>query len=146
VRRSEPRQSWDQEDDDRVRVLLECAPDDSPSIIATTIEREGYAVRTCNGPGDVVCDLDRHGACDLVEGADVVVNLLPGAEGRQLADRIASARRPPAVVAQVLAGAEGSPAPDAAGAPRGTVVRVRTPPTRRSLLDAIRTALAGTRD
>lgn len=142
MRRHQQRERWDDDGDDRVRVLIECAAPDSPSIVATTIERAGYATRTCPGPGEVACDLDRHGACDLVDGADVVVNLLPSEEGLALAGRIASSRRPPAVVAQVRSSshraATGWTDPSAAGG----VVAVRAPATRRALLAAIQTALA----
>lgn len=139
MRRNEPRQRWDDDDDDRVRVLLECTPAESPSIVARSLEREGFAVRTCTGPDDVACDLDRHGACDLVDGADVVVNLLDGDHGQALAERIAAARRPPAVVAHVRL-APGEDLPAEADSP---VVLVRRPATRRALLQAIDEALDG---
>ena len=67
---------WE-EGSSRTRVLLECAASSSPSIIARVVERHGFDVRTCEGPGDRGgCDLIDHGACALVSGADVVVNML----------------------------------------------------------------------
>ena len=66
-------QRWDESESNRVRVLLECPPAESPSIIASAIERRGYAVRTCEGPSVKPCALLDHGACALVDGADVVV-------------------------------------------------------------------------
>ena len=137
MRRNERRQRWNDEDDERIRVLVECSPADSPAIVARSLEREGYDVRTCTGPTDVACDLDRHGACDLVDGADVVVNLLEGDHGHALAARVAAARRPPAVVAQVRV----APGEQLPSADEGSVVLVRSPTTRRALLRAIDDAL-----
>lgn len=137
MRRRELRQHWDDDTDDRVRILLECAPEDSPSIVAATIERAGYAVRVCTGPGSVGCDLDDHGACDLVDGADVVVNLLDGPSGHRLVQRVAGLRRPPVVVTQVRsADASTSTAVETGEG----VIALRAPATRRALLDAIESA------
>jgi hypothetical protein len=81
---------------------LECAPDAAPTLIASLIEREGYAVRTCEGPTDDACDLLDRGACSLVDGADVVVNLLGDSPSeRAVLGATERLRRPPAVVAQV---------------------------------------------
>lgn len=94
--------SWNSDDGDRVRVLLECSPDASPSLIASLIEREGYAVRTCEGPTDDACDLLDRGACSLIDGADVVVNLLDGTPSeRAVLGATERLRRPPAIVAQM---------------------------------------------
>jgi hypothetical protein len=131
--------SWEAEDDDRVRVLIECQHTDSPAIIASVIEREGYAVRTCTGPDAGGCDLVDHGNCALVDGADVVVNLLRDpVEGPRIADAVASVRRPPALVVE-------RPRPratdeDSSTAPGATVVH--PPVTRASLVAAIDDALA----
>ena len=76
MRRRTARQSWGTREDDRVRVLLECEPHASPSIIASVIERHGFAVRTCEGPATGPCDLLDGGHCSLVDDADVVVNML----------------------------------------------------------------------
>lgn len=102
MRRRSKREPWSDEPDQRVRVLLECEPESSPSIIAPVIERHGYAVRTCEGPGHDGCDLLENGACALVDGADVVVNMLhEPVVGPQIRDSVAATRRPPAVVAEM---------------------------------------------
>lgn len=70
------------------RVLLECAPHDSPDIIAEVIRREGYEVAVCTGPDQShPCDLLEHGSCALVGDADVVVNLLGSQTGNEIGDR-----------------------------------------------------------
>ncbi len=122
-------QRWS-DDGGRPRVLLECPPAASPSIIATLIERDGYEVQTCTGPAVTSCDLLEHGACALVDGADVVVNLLgPVPDDVAVLDAMTSLRRPPAIVAEVR------------GAAPDTVTAVQYPATRRALLRAIRAAL-----
>ena len=131
-------QPWDPESEGQVRVLLECQHTDSPAIIASVIEREGYAVRTCTGPDAGRCDLVAHGHCDLVDGADVVVNLLRDpVEGPQIADAVASVRRPPALVVERPWPKDGA-GPGPAGA-RAAVVH--PPVTRASLVAAIDEAL-----
>lgn len=133
-----PQQSWGDEDDERVRVLIECQHTDSPAIIASVIERDGYAVRTCEGPDAGRCELVEHGHCGLVDGADVVVNMLRDpVEGPRIADAVAAVRRPPALVV------ERSRPKDAVGLdvpPSGPTV-VHTPITRAALLAAIDDAL-----
>lgn len=110
MRRRHARRSWANRSDGSVRVLLECEPESSPAIIASMIERHGYEVLTCEGPGAITCegpgatgcDLLEHGACALVDGADVVVNMLRSpAIGRRILDGVASMRRPPAIVAEL---------------------------------------------
>ena len=101
MRKTPGQQRWD-DGDDRVRVLLECALKDSPTIVASVIEREGYAVRTCDGPTGTTCDLLDHGACALVDGADVVVNLLGTTPDEQaVLDTMTGLRRPPAIAVEV---------------------------------------------
>ncbi len=130
----QPQHPWETAPADGVRVLIECQHTDSPAIIASVIEREGYAVRTCTGPDAGRCDLVEHGHCGLVDGADVVVNLLRDpVEGPQIAEAVASVRRPPALVVE-------RPRPRASDAPgSGTVVH--PPITRASLVAAIDDAL-----
>ena len=140
-----PRQQekWEAEHDARVRVLVECAPQRSPSIVASLLEREGFDVRTCEGPAAHACDLLEHGSCSLVSGADVVVNML-GAEphGREVVEAVATVRRPPAVVAELTSPQAIALAVDGGGAlDADGVVVVETPVTRRSLLAAIDEAL-----
>lgn len=102
MRRRARREPWSDTPDPQVRVLLECEPESSPSIIAPVIERHGYSVRTCEGPGHDGCDLLEDGACALVDGADVVVNMLhEPTEGPRVRDAVAASRRPPAVVAEM---------------------------------------------
>ncbi len=95
---------WSGEPPERPRVVIECPPQASPSIIADVIERHGMAVRVCGGP-DVSggCDLIDHGSCSLVTNADVVVNMLGQHHegGRQVAAAVQAERRPPAVVLEM---------------------------------------------
>jgi hypothetical protein len=96
-------EGWD-DSSGRMRVLLECPPSATPSIIADLIERNGYQVRTCTGPNDRhACDLLEHGACELVDGADAVVNMLNvrTEPGRSVAEVVLSQRRPPKVIVEV---------------------------------------------
>jgi hypothetical protein len=95
MRKTSGQQRWD-DGDDRVRVLLECALKDSPTIVASII------VRTCDGPTGTTCDLLDHGACALVDGADVVVNLLGTTPDEQaVLDAMTGLRRPPAIAVEV---------------------------------------------
>ncbi|MCU0271069.1 MAG: hypothetical protein MUF83_20830 [Acidimicrobiales bacterium] len=93
--------TWDGAPERRVRVLLECPPESSPAIIADALERQGFEVRTCEGPDRRhACALLHDGACSLVDGADVVVNLLDGPDddaGRVLG-ALTHERRPPGIV------------------------------------------------
>lgn len=131
--------SWESADRGRVRVLIECQHTDSPAIIASVIEREGYEVRTCLGPDAGSCDLVDNGHCGLVDGADVVVNLLRDpVEGPRIAQAVGSVRRPPAqVVERPHPKAHAEPEPTAS---RGAVVH--PPVTRASLVMAINDALS----
>lgn len=101
MRRTPTRESWDESTDDRVRVLLEFGPESSPSIMAAIIERHGFEVRSCEGPDhDHGCDLIENGMCALVDGADVVVNMLSTPlDAPMVLDAVTGLRRPPAVVA-----------------------------------------------
>ncbi|MEZ5177489.1 MAG: hypothetical protein R2746_04175 [Acidimicrobiales bacterium] len=129
---------WEDEPDDRVRVLVECQHTDSPGIIATVVEREGYAVRTCEGPDIGRCELVEHGHCGLVEGADVVVNLLRDPEeGPKIADAVASLRRPPALVVE-RSRTRATPGTDVS---HGGPTVVHPPITKASLVAAIDEAL-----
>ena len=91
---------WSDEQGSRVRVLLECEPGSFPPAIVPALEYHGYSVRTCEGPSHGGCELLDNGACALVDGADVVVNLLHGTvDGPRIRDAVTAIRRPPAVVA-----------------------------------------------
>lgn len=103
MKRRTEHEPWDSESTE-VRVLLECSPSSSPSIIASVIADRGFAVRVCEGPGSGrSCDLIDHGSCALVSGADVVVNMLrgPDARARDVLDAVSDERRPPAVVVEM---------------------------------------------
>lgn len=103
MRREKARPCWDDESTPRVRVLLECESTDSPSIIASVIERHGFAVRTCEGPRERRCRLLEDGVCELVDEADVVVNMLRSSPtGPRVLRAVAQTRRPPALVAVPL--------------------------------------------
>lgn len=120
------------------RVLLECAPHDSPDIIAEVIRREGYEVAVCTGPHQShPCDLLEHGSCALVGDADVVVNLLGNEAGDSIAAHVSSARRPPALVIET--------GPTSAARPQGVPaqgsVTITKRVTRTQLLASIRGAL-----
>ena len=95
------RESWSDSDGTRARVLLEGGPEYSPSVIAPIVERHGFEVRTCEGPThDHGCDLLDNGTCALVDGADVVVNMLSTSlDGPMVLDAVTGLRRPPGVVA-----------------------------------------------
>ena len=67
---------WDESESNRVRVLLECPPAESPSIIASAIERP--RVRRTNlrwSLGEALCVVGPR-SLRPVDGADVVVNML----------------------------------------------------------------------
>lgn len=142
--RRSAKQTWSDDDGTKPRVLLECPPEASPSMIATVVERHGYAVRTCDGPAAGPCDLEHDGACGLVDGADVVVNMLGfGATGRQVLEQVADGRRPPALVAELTRPQAIAAAIDDPRLASGQVTVVETPVTREALLDAIDDALIG---
>ncbi len=133
-----PHPPWGPETEGRVRILVECQHTDSPEIIASVIEREGYAVRTCAGPDAGQCDLVAHGHCGLVDGADVVVNLLRDpVEGPRIAEAVASVRRPPGVVVERPRPRQG----DDVATPPSRATVVHPPVTRSSLVEAIEQVL-----
>ena len=138
MRRKPSRERWD-DDASGVRILVESEPAGSPGIIASLLERHGFAVRTCEGPGCRPCELSEHGACGLVDGADVVVNLLRDpVDGPAIAQQVADLRRPPALIVE----AGGAPSRTVDADPAATnVVTVATPVTRKGLLDGINDAL-----
>jgi hypothetical protein len=138
------RHGWTKADESKVRVLVECPPAGSPSIVATVLEREGYEVRTCEGPSAHPCDLLTDGTCGLVDGADVVVNLL-GSDpiGRDVLRAASAIRRPPAVVAEMTEAQAVALAVECGGCVDPSRVTVVHPPlTRRALVDAIDESLA----
>ncbi len=136
--RNPPRRRWSSRPTDAPRVLLECAGPDSPEIIADVIRREGYDVAVCTGPdGSHPCDLLTHGACELVDEADVVVNLFHNRVGDEIGTHVASIRRPPAMVNQTAPPSESRPGNPAD--PR--VVTVGRRMDRSQLLASIREAL-----
>ena len=139
------RQSWSGASDGRVRVLLECEPESAPSIIASVIERHGFDVKTCEGPKVHSCDLLDDGACPLVSGADVVVNMLHNrvTSGRSVLEEMTEMRRPPAIVSemthpQVVAASNGDPEFPPIRFDRVTVVE--TPVSAARLIGAINEA------
>lgn len=140
---SQPR--WDESDASRVRILLECPPESSPSVIASAIESHGYAVRTCKGPSVAPCALIDQGACALVDGADVVVNLLGATPSEEsVLPAVAGLRRCPAILAEPRfqrAGAERRPGSEPAPESIDAVEVLRPPITRRALIEGIEAAL-----
>jgi hypothetical protein len=140
--------AWPDRSDDRVRVLLECPPESSPAIIASVIERHGYDVRSCEGPDQHRCDLHENGVCALVDGADVVVNLLrTRSTGPSVLDEVVAIRRPPAVVAErthprVMAARNGTDGVEHLDADGVTVIEA--PMTGRTLIEAIEQAAGRT--
>ena len=143
VVRRPARQTWTGDDGTRTRVLLECPSEASPSMIASVVERAGYAVRTCDGPVEGPCDLVCQGSCGLVDGADVVVNMLGyGETGRQVLKLVADGRRPPGLVVELTRSQAIAAAVDDPQLVEGSVTVVETPVTRLELLAAIRSATA----
>jgi hypothetical protein len=141
------RSGWTKADESKVRVLVECPPAGSPSIMATALEREGYEVRTCEGPSVRSCDLLTDGTCGLVDGADVVVNLL-GSDptGREVLRAASAIRRPPAVVAEMTEAQAVALAVECGGCvDPGRVTVVQPPLTRQALVEAIDESLAAQR-
>ncbi len=156
------RESWSDSDGTRARVLLEGGPEYSPSVIAPIVERHGFEVRTCEGPThDHGCDLLDNGTCALVDGADVVVNMLSTSlDGPMVLDAVTGLRRPPGVVATDNIETDGSAAgPPASGSggeafvehrdgPTTTsppVTVIRGPVTRERLISSIHEALERSR-
>lgn len=146
VGRRPPEPGWEDEPTAKVRVLLECPSSSSPSLIAGMLERHGYGVRVCEGPDRRhACPLLDGGTCGLVNGADVVVNLLqhgPEPEARQVLGALSDERRPPAIVAELsrpeLARRDRSGDP---GFHRDRVSVVHSPMTSATLLAALDDAL-----
>ncbi|MFN8053530.1 MAG: hypothetical protein U0Q22_18980 [Acidimicrobiales bacterium] len=135
--RNQPRRRWAWRTD-TPRVLLECAAHDSPEIVADAIRREGYEVAVCTGPDPShPCDLLHHGACELVDHADVVVNLLHSRTGDEVGTHVASMRRPPAMVKQTAPASSSRPGT----VPDSRVVTVDPRVSRTRLVAAIREAL-----
>lgn len=136
---------WEGTDGTRVRVLVECEPSTTSSLIATAIEERGYAVRVCDGPArDRGCVLLDQGACGLVDGADVIVNLLHPAdpETRRVLGAVSQQRRPPAVVTgRGRLEPEHAAADDDCEIHRHRLTAVDDPVTAATLLAAIQTAL-----
>ena len=132
--------SWDDAGTERPRVLIECPSTASPSIIADLVSRSGYEVRTCVGPDDRGhrCDLLDEGACELVSGADVVVNMLGVRKdaGSRVAEAVLSERRPPKVVVEIA-----QPDVPVTGVDLQAAEVVSTPVHAGQLLRAIRRAL-----
>ena len=64
--RRSTKQSWNDDDGTRTRVLIECPPESSPSMIADAVARHGYAVRTCEGPDAGRCDLVHDGWTEVM--------------------------------------------------------------------------------
>jgi len=140
--RNRQRRTWTwRPDSASPRVLLECAPQDSPAIIADSVRRAGYDVAVCTGPDDNhPCDLLADGACTLVDEADVVVNLLGNQDGDRIGAHVSSARRPPALVIETGPTSVTRPA----DVPAQGSVTITKRVTRTQLLASIRDAL--TRD
>ena len=100
-------------------------------------------MRTCDGPEAGPCDLVCDGVCGLVEGADVVVNMLGyGESGRQVLKLVAEGRRPPGLVVELNRTQAVAAAVDEPHLVDDRVTVVETPVTRRELLDAIASAAA----
>jgi hypothetical protein len=69
--------SWPDEVPTGSRVVVECRDADVSDAAAEILTAAGHEVRTCPGPDDRHrCPLLETGSCALVDGADVVVNLL----------------------------------------------------------------------
>ncbi len=97
-----PKLPWAPSSGGRTRVLLECPPEQSPSVVSSVLERAGMDVVVCVGPLDHDhCPLAVGEYCSTVQGVDVVVNML----GTNTPERRAvlpamldsSPRRPPIV-------------------------------------------------
>ena len=91
--------------------MLECAPHDSPDIIAEVIRRDGYEVAVCTGP-------DREHPCDLLE-------------------QVVAARRPAPLVMEVRPRNEA----EFDGVPGVGAVKITKRVSKTDLLASIREAL-----
>lgn len=104
TRRHEPPQTpWQPTNLGGIRVLLECPPEESPDIVASVLEQEGFDVVVCHGPADHErCPMAVGEYCGALQGADVVLNML-GSGSAQRAEVLAAVARggprPPAIVA-----------------------------------------------
>jgi len=146
VRRKDHKPTWGDADDGRVRVLLECSPHLSPSIISKVIEDDGYDVRTCEGPSKGhECSLLAQGECELVTGADVVVNMLRGPESddHRVLDAVSGQRRPaPVVVEMTGPRIKQLEAHETELAHPDQVTIIKSPISRHDLIEGIEAALA----
>jgi hypothetical protein len=61
----------------RTTVLLECAPENSPMVMASILDRADFEVIVCEGPkAGERCPVAAGGTCSALAHADVVVNML----------------------------------------------------------------------
>ena len=143
--RFEPEQ-WGDEADPRLRVLLECEPSASPSIVASVLERHGYSVRVCEGPTVHRCSLLEKGACELVDGTDVVVNMLhETGDGPTVHEEVLAGRRPPAVVLEMTPTADRGSAGNPSRAPytaKEHLTVLETPVNTAKLIVSVERAVA----
>ena len=103
MRDADDHRPWDPTNP-KLRVLLECPASSSPTLVAAAVERMGVEVRVCEGPAARGgCDLIDDGSCTLVNGADVVVNMLSADDPQDLEvlEAVTGERRPPAVVVEL---------------------------------------------
>ena len=120
------------------RVLLECAEHADPDVIAGVLRRAGYEVTVCHGPdARHHCDALTSGACDDVDAADVVVNLLSTHTGDEIAATVARSKPGQGLVVEV--GLPSTSRPEAPAWPEG-VELIRTPITGDALLGAVERA------
>jgi hypothetical protein len=102
MKRAPARDNWGPVEAERsVRVLLECGPEETPSIMADILRKEGYEVVVCTGPDlKHSCAQLGSGTCGAVSETDVVVNLLGfrDDEASSVLTAISDQRRPPAIV------------------------------------------------
>ncbi|MFN7967730.1 MAG: hypothetical protein U0P47_00180 [Acidimicrobiales bacterium] len=137
--------TWRDAPRDRVRVLVECPPENTPDLVAEVLRREGYEVRVCEGPvPHHACPLVATGACNLVSGADVVVNLFGSTDPvrREVLGAITDERRPPAVITEMTTPElERRTESDSWWFDRDRVHIVETPVTAATLIEAVETAL-----
>lgn len=139
-------ENWEGAPAGAVRVLVECPPDQTPDAAAAVLRRQGYEVRVCEGPDRRhECPILSKGACALVSGADVVVNLFGAMDPhtRPVLGAISQERRPPAIVTEMTT--PDLQRHDAGGDwwfERDRVHIVESPLTSATLIDAVEDALA----
>lgn len=140
------REPWSNEPSSRIRVLLECEPEFLPPVFVPALERHGYSVRTCEGPRHRGCDLFDNGACALVDGADVVVNLFhETVTGSRIRDAVTATRRPPAVVTEMTPTQSRTAAGGKTRTPTANMDHItvlRSPVDTKRLITAIQEAVA----